>query len=248
MSGHSKWANIKRQKQANDLVRGNVFSKFSRVITLAVVEGGGITDPNHNVRLRLAIEKARQSNMPKYTIQRAIEKGVGPDRSQLKEITYEAFGPAGVGLMILVTTDNQNRTLAETRNILERYEAKMANQGSVSYLFRKCGVVVFDRKKVDEDSVIRFSEALQAFDIDEDDAHFSVYIPFENLGRIKDHTQGLTYETAEIDYKPISLIPVLDEQTSKRIISLVNVLEAHEEIQKVFTNADIPEQYLTNTS
>ncbi len=248
MSGHSKWANIKRQKQANDLVRGNVFSKLSRMITLAVLEGGGITDVEHNIKLRLAVEKAHQSNMPKENIKRAIEKGTGPDRSQLKEITYEAFGPASVGLIILATTDNQNRTLTEMRNILERHEGKMASQGSVSYLFRRCGVVVFDRKKVDEEKVFGFSEELQAFDIDEDETHFSVYISFENLGRIKNHLNGLIYETAEIDYKPISLIPIADEQTSKKIITLVNMLEVDDEIQKVFTNADIPEHYLTNAS
>jgi len=111
MSGHSKWANIKRQKQANDLVRGNVFSKLSRTITLAVIEGGNITDPEHNVKLRLAIDKARQLNMPKENIARAIDKAVGPDKTTLREIVYETFGPGGTAYMILVTTDNINRTL-----------------------------------------------------------------------------------------------------------------------------------------
>src|SRR3989304_8339146 len=101
MSGHSKWANIKRKKEANDKVKGNVFGKMSKIITLAVLEGGGMTDPDHNVKLRLAIEKAKSANMPKENIQRAIEKGTGPEKSQLKEIIYEGFAPGGVSLIIL---------------------------------------------------------------------------------------------------------------------------------------------------
>ncbi len=110
MSGHSRWVNIKRQKQANDLVRASLFSKLSRLITLTVIDGGGVTDPAHNVRLRLAIEKARHLNMPKDNIARAIEKGSGPDRGLLKEVVYEAFGASGSAMIILVTTDNINRT------------------------------------------------------------------------------------------------------------------------------------------
>lgn len=244
MSGHSKWANIKRQKQANDLVRGNLFSKLSRLITLAVAEGGGTTDPEHNVKLRLAVEKAHHLNMPKENIARAIEKGAGPDRGQLKEIIYEAFGPSGAAIMILVTTDNLNRTLSEIRSILERHHGKLGNQGSVSYLFNKCAVVIFKKSEVDEAKLFAFAEEIHATDIDEDDTHFSVYIPFENLGRIKDHIHDLKYETAEIDFKPLTQISITKEEDSKKIVSLVNALEEHNDIQKVFTNADIQEHFL----
>ena len=237
MSGHSKWANIKRQKQVNDLVRGNLFSKLSRAISLAVIEGGGITDSEHNVKLRLAVEKARQLNMPKDNIARAIERGAGPDRAQLKENIYEAYGPAGAAFMILVTTDNVNRTLSEIRSILERHEGKLASQGSVAYLFRKCAMVVINKSDSKEEDVFRFAEEVNAFDIDEDETHFSIYIPFENLRRIKGHV-------AEIDFKPLNPFPVTNEEHSKKIVSLVEVLEDHDDVQKVFTNADIHEHLL----
>lgn len=245
MSGHSKWANIKRQKQANDLVRGNLFSKLSRIITLAVIEGGGIVDPEHNVKLKLAIEKAHQLNMPKDNIKKAIEKAVGPDHTSIKEMVCEAFGPNGAALVILVTTDNVNRTLSEIRLILERHEGKLGNQGSVLYLFRKCAVVIFKKSEVEEGKVLSFSEEINAFDIDEDETHFSVYIPYENLGRIKDHIHDLKYETAEVDFKPATSLPISDEKKAKKIVSLVNVLEEDQDVQKVFTNADIPTHLLT---
>lgn len=240
MSGHSKWANIKRQKQANDLVRGNLFAKLSRMITLSVIDGGGITDPENNVKLRLMIEKARHLNMPKENIERAIEKGIGPINNQLKEVVYEAFGPSGCAMVILVTCDNINRSLSELRTILERHEGKLGHQGSVLYLFKKCAVVIFNKSIIDEKKLFSFSEEINAFDIDEDETHFSVYIPYENLGRIKDHIHDLKYETAEIDYKPTTVVPITDNEAAKKIVTLVNSLEEHSDVQKVFTNADIP--------
>lgn len=240
MSGHSKWANIKRQKQANDLVRGNLFSKLSRMITLAVIEGGGIIDPENNIKLKLAIEKAHQLNMPKENIKRAIDKAAGSDSALLKEMVYEAFGPHGAALAILLTTDNVNRTLSEIRTILERHEGKLGNKGSVLYLFKKCAVVVFKKSEVIEEKVLSFSDEIQAFDIDEDETHFSVYIPYENLGRIKDHIHDLKYESSEVDFKPIIPLPVEKEDVARKIVLLVNALEEQADIQKVFTNADIP--------
>lgn len=240
MSGHSKWANIKRQKQANDLVRGNLFSKLSRMITLAVIEGGRIIDPENNIKLKLAIEKAHRLNMPKENIKRAIDKAAGSDSTLLKEMVYEAFGPHGAAITILVTTDNANRALSEIRTILEHHEGKLGNKGSVLYLFKKCAVVVFKKSEVDEEKVLSFSVEIQAFDIDEDETHFSVYIPYENLGRIKDHIHDLKYESSEVDFKPIMPLPVEKEDEAKKIVSLVNVLEEQADVQKVFTNADIP--------
>jgi YebC/PmpR family DNA-binding regulatory protein len=135
MSGHNKWSKIKRGKEAKDKVRGNTFSKLSRLITLAVLEGGGITDPNNNIKLRLAIDKAKHFNMPKENIARAVARASGPDKSQIREVIYEGFASAGVGLIIYATTDNPNRTLSEIRNILERHQGKLGTPGSVSYLF-----------------------------------------------------------------------------------------------------------------
>lgn len=235
MSGHSKWANIKRQKQAADFVRGNIFSKISRLVTLAVIEGGGITDPDNNIKLRLAIEKAKQANMPKDNIKRAIEKGIGPDKATLKEVVYEAFSPGGVALIILATTDNINRTSSEIRNNLEKHGGKLANGGSISYLFKKCGMIVFKKSDAAEDQVFEFAQKINAFDIDSDETHFTVYFPFANLGKIKEYINDLKYEVAEIDYKPTSTV-VLSDADIKKLSVLVDDLEVLDDVHKVFAN------------
>lgn len=236
MSGHNKWSKIKRGKEAKDKIRGNVFSKLSRLITLAVIEGGGITDPEHNVKLRLVINKARQFNMPKENINRAIERASGSDKSQLKEIIYEGFAPGGVVLIIQTTTDNANRTLSEIRNILDKHQGKLGNQGSVKYLFDHCGLVVFEKNKVNEEQVLAFSEKINAFDIKEDDQTFLVYFPFENLGKVKDCLNGLETTSVEIDYKPKSLVAIKDSQIEEKIEGLIEALENLDDVQKVFTN------------
>jgi YebC/PmpR family DNA-binding regulatory protein len=236
MSGHSKWANIKRKKEANDKVKGNVFSKMSRLITLAVVEGGGITEPDNNVKLRLAIEKAHAVNMPKENIKRAIERGVGPDKNQIKEIVYEGFGPYGVNLMILGTTDNPNRTLSEIRNILEKYQGKLGGLGSVSYQFRKCGLITFSKSIINQNKILEISDRLNAFDLNEDDQKYYVYFPYEDLGHIKSKLQDTKYDSAEVDFKPQTIMPFEDDEKLKKISELIDLLEASDDIQKVFTN------------
>lgn len=236
MSGHSKWANIKRKKEANDKLKGNIFSKLSRLITLAVLEGGGITDPDNNVKLRLAIEKAHASNMPKDNIKRAIERGVGPNKSQIKEIIYEGFGPYGVNLIILGTTDNPNRTLSEIRNILERHQGKLGNSGSVSYQFLKCALAVFSKATLSQDKILEISDNLKAYDIGEDDQKFYVYFPYQDLGHIKDILKDTQYETAEIYFKPQTILHLDDDEKLKKVSELIDSLEALDDIQKVFTN------------
>ena len=239
MSGHNKWSKIKRGKETKDKVRGNIFSKLSRLITLAVLDGGGITDPNHNVKLHLAIDKAKQFNMPKENINRAIERASGLDKTQLKEVVYEGFAPGGAALIILATTDNPNRTLSEIRNILEKHQGKLGNQGSVKYLFQRCGLVSFDKIKVKEESVLDFAEKIKAFDIEQDVDNFFVYFPFENLGKTKEFLGGLEGHHAEIDYKPNSSMPIFDRKRGERITDLIEVLEQLDDIHKVFTNAEL---------
>lgn len=236
MSGHSKWANIKRKKEANDKVKGNIFGKLSRLITLAVVEGGGISDPENNVKLRLAIEKAHSSNMSKENIKRAIERGSGPDRSQIKEIIYEGFGPYGVNLMILGATDNPNRTLSEVRNLLERHQGKLGNQGSVSYQFKKCGLISFSKTDVTQEKILEISDLLNAFDFTDDDQNYYVYFPYEDLGHIKSKLENIKYVSAEVDFKPQTIMPLDDDEKLKKISELIDSLEALDDIQKVFTN------------
>ena len=239
MAGHSKWANIKRKKEAEDKKRGQIFSKLSRMITLAVLAGGGITDPEKNVKLRLAVEKAKEANMPKENILRAIERAKKPEGSALKEVIYEAFGPEGVGFIIEGSSDNPNRTLNEVKNVLARFGAKLATPGAVSYLFKRCGLVIVKKEKVSEEKIFELGEKLSAFDIDQDEEVFYLYFPFENLGKVREVFDLVQPDTVEIDYKPNSLIKISSKEKAKTILDLVEALESLDDIQKVYFNCDI---------
>lgn len=240
MSGHSKWSQIKRQKQANDLLKGNIFSKLSNAITLAVLEGGGLTDADNNVKLRLVIEKARQLNMPKENIKRAIEKGTGSNKDQLKEIIYEGFAPYGISLLIQTTTDNPNRTFSEVRNILEKHNGKLGSQGSVSYLFQKCGQIDLDKKNFSEADLFNFAEKVQAFDIRETEISFIVYFPFENLKLASNNLVKITSNQPEIVYLPISSIELKKDNEKQKIMETVEALENLDDVHRVFTNSMFP--------
>lgn len=241
MSGHSKWANIKRKKAANDKVKGATFAKLSRIITLAVVEGGGLPDPNHNFKLRLAIDKARSYNMPRDNIQRAIDRASGPEKNQLKEVIYEGFAPYGVALLLQATTDNANRTVNEIKNHLEKNGGKLGSQGSVSYIFRKCGLIIFEKLQSEEDAIFAFAEAMDAIDIDTVESSYYVYIPFEFFGKINNHLGSLKPHLTEIDYKPTNLVSVATHDQVRQILSLVDSLEALDDVHKVFSNLEIPD-------
>jgi len=205
------------------------------LITLAVLEGGGIIEPENNVKLRLAIEKAKSVNMPKENIKRAIEKGSGPNKILLKEIIYEGFGPYGVFLLILSTTDNSNRTSSEIRNMLEKHSGKLGTPGSVAYLFKKCAFVSFMKSEVNEESVFKIGEELQAFDINEDDSHFFVFFPFSNFGLLKAHLNNIKYDLAEIDFLPTMPIK-LEPDKEKKILDIIEALESLDDIQRVYSN------------
>ncbi len=235
MSGHSKWANIKRKKEANDKVKGALFSKLSRLITLAVLEGGG-PDPDSNFKLRLEIDKARSANMPKENISRAIEKGSGPNKALIKEVYYEGFGPHGTAFIIQATTDNPNRTVNEIKNTLDQAGGKLGGQGSVSYLFKKCGIILIDKKINTEDQVFTFSERIQAFDMDQDEEYYSLYIPFEQLGKVKEVIGDVKSEPAEIYFKPIAGISLPSEKEIQQVVSIIDLLESLNDVHKVFSN------------
>jgi len=216
------------------------------MITLAVITNSGISDPQKNVKLRLAIEKAKQANMPKENINRAIEKATKPDNSSLKEIIYEAFGPEGVALIIEGSSDNPNRTLSELRNVLSNFNAKLATPGAVSYLFKKCGLVIIKKEKVSEEKIFELADKLYSFDIDQDEEVFYIYFPFENLGHVKEIFGEITPDSVEIDYKPQTLIKVTDKQKAKTIIDLIQALENLDDIQKVYFNAEITYEFYQN--
>ncbi len=235
MSGHSKWSKIKRQKEVSDKIKGNTFSKLSRLITLAVVEGGGIGDPENNVRLRLAIEKAKALNMPKDNINRAIEKASGPSKSALREVIYEAFAPGGVAVLIIATTDNPNRTLSEVRNTLEKNGGKLAGQGSASYLFKRCGFLVYNKEQVSEDKVLSIASKLDAFDLNQEDNRYLIYFPIENLNKVKEVTLESPPQSMETIFKPTSLIAVGGDDLIK-ITRIIEELENLDDVHEVYSD------------
>lgn len=235
MSGHSKWSQIKRQKGINDQKRGQIFSKLSRLITLAVKEGGGITDPSNNLKLRLAVERAKAENMPRENVMRAIEKAKGEGGAGLKEIIYEAFAPKGVHLLIKVLSDNPNRTHSEVKNLIERLGGKMGTPNSVAYQFKKCGVVVFNKNQADETAVFSFAEKAGSFDIEEDDASYIVYIPFEKIGQVHDNLSGLEASNIEVFYRP-DITVSLGAADALTIEHLIESLDDLEDVDKVYAN------------
>lgn len=238
MSGHSKWANIKRKKEANDKVKGAAFAKLSRNITLAVIEGGGVVSPDDNFKLRLAVDKAKASNMPKDTIARAIEKGHGPNSALLKEIIYEAFGPHGVAFVIQCTTDNSTRTHNEVRIVLEGRGGKMGSQGSVSYLFQKCAVMQFDLKSATEDMVFAFAETVHAYDIDEGEGTITIYFPFESFGEARVALGALVPTLSEIEYRPLSKVSVGSQDEAQKVIDVAEAIEELDDVQHVYMNLE----------
>ncbi len=239
MSGHSKWSKIKRGKGIKDEQKGQMFSKLSRFITLAVKEGGGISDPDKNVRLRLAVMKAKEFNMPKENIARAIEKAKGSQDVDLKEIVYEGFGQGGVSLIIIAATDNPNRTLSEIRKILEQAGGKLGSAGSALYNFEKCGVVVFDKQAISENMVLQLMGKIQAQDIEEDESNFVLYVPFEELGHVEKNIDQAFPKPTTIDifYRPLTTIDISDKEIADKILSLVETLEELDDVHKVYVNS-----------
>ncbi len=235
MAGHSKWANIKRKKEAYDKIRGNLFSKLSRLITVAVIEGGGVTNPEHNVKLRLAIEKAKEANMPKDKIERAISRGLGPEKDQIREIVYEGFAPHNVSLIILATTDNPNRTLSEIRNVLDKYGGKIGEKGTVSYLFDQLGKVIIEKGSLTEEEIFDLADQIQAIDFEIIDNQCLFYIPFTNIGKAKEVFKNNKILELETIYKPKMPISLTPDQKQKNNL-LINEIEELNDVHKVFSN------------
>lgn len=246
MSGHSKWSQIKRKKGIKDQERGKLFSKLSRMITLSVIDGGGIANPVKNAKLRLMIEKAKSFNMPKDNIVRAIEKANHPEEQNLKEVIYEGFGPNGIVFMILASTNNPNRICSNIRSELEKYGGKLGGSNSVAYLFEKCGVAVFEKDKINEVQILDLASKFEALDLKETKNIFIIYFPFDNLGRIGDFLQGVSFFDADVNYKPLIPISLKDKEIVQKIAILMEVLENLDDVYKVFTNLDSFDDLITN--
>jgi len=244
MSGHSKWANIKHAKGKMDAQRGKVFSKLSREITVAAKQGGG--DPDGNPRLRLAMEKAREANMPKDNIERAIAKATGPGEGiQLEEVTYEGYGPAGVAILVDAVTDNKNRTASDVRYIFDRNSGKMGSAGTVAWMFQKKGVITVSAKDVSEDDLLSGAVDAGAEDLVRDGDLFSVTTPFEKLSAVADALKTKKFPVVRSEVLQVAQNTIrVDGEDARHLIKLMQALEDHDDVHNVHANFDIPDEIL----
>ncbi len=244
MSGHSKWSQIKRQKGVADVKRGNLFTKAAREVMLAAKEGG--PDPEANFRLRLAMDRARSVNMPKDSIQRAIERGGGGgEGSQLESIVYEGYGPGGVSVMVEATTDNRNRTAGEIRAVFTRHNGKLGESGSVQWLFEQKGVIELDAPAGKVDDIELAAIDAGADDVAADRDLVTVYTAPRDFERIRKKLEetGLKIGSAELSMRPTSTVRV-EGDAAQKVIRLVEALEELDDVQMVHANFDIPEEVL----
>ena len=238
MAGHSKWANIKHKKARQDAKRGKVFTRLIREITVAARLGGG--DPADNPRLRAAMDKALGQNMPKDTIERAIERGAGGgEGSNVEELTYEGYGPGGVAILVEVMTDNRNRTVAEVRHAFNKHGGNLGTDGSVAYLFSRQGVVSF-APGTDEEQVMEVSLEAGAEDIDvEEDGSISVITPWESLS---DVTRALAEGRLEPEHAEVTMVPstylTCDDEQAEAVLKLIDALEELDDVQNVYSNGE----------
>jgi YebC/PmpR family DNA-binding regulatory protein len=244
MAGHSKWANIKHRKAAQDKKRGKIWTKLIREVTVAAREGGA--DPNANPRLRLAMDKAFGANMPKDTVDRAIKRGAGgADGESYEEIRYEGYGVGGTAVMVDCMTDNRNRTAAEVRHAFTKHGGNLGTDGSVSYLFTKQGVISF-QPGVDEDAVMEAALDAGAEDVvSNDDGSLDVITTPEDFTAVKEAltTAGLDTDVAEVTYNA-STQAELDQEAAEKLLRMVDSLEDLDDVQEVYTNADISDEIM----
>ena len=243
MSGHSKWATIKHKKGAADAKRGQIFTKLIKEISIAARLGGG--DANSNPRLRTAVLKARTANMPKDNIDRAIKKGLGElDGVSYTEITYEAYGPGGVAILVDVLTDNKNRTAADIRYILNKGGGNLGEAGSVSYLFKRKGIIGFDSTKYTEDQILEVALDAGAEDVSTEGTTIEVTTEPDDFEKVLGALEkaGFAHSSAEITKVADSYITLENEKTGK-VIRLIENLDNHDDVQSVSSNIDIPDDY-----
>ena len=246
MSGHSKWSSIKHKKGAADAKRGQLFSKLSRAIIVAAKEGGA--DPDGNLALQNAIEKARSYSMPKDNIERAVAKGSGADAdgSSYETVVYEGYGPEGVAVLVEAVTDNRNRTASEVRHAFTKHGGNLGTTGAVAWQFERRGVLLVAADGVDEDDLVLTAAEAGADDVELDGSSFVVTSPPESLTPVREalHAAGLAVESVGLAMVPKTTVAVSDESTARRIMNLVEGLEETEDVQDVYANFDIPEAVL----
>jgi YebC/PmpR family DNA-binding regulatory protein len=237
MSGHSKWAQIKRQKGAADQKRGATFSKLSNLITLAARNG---SDPNMNFQLRMAVDQAKAANMPNDNIKRAIERATGVGANALENILFEAYGSGGIAFLIESATDNRNRATSEIRAILNKYDGKLAQAGSVAYLFRQRGLLTYEveQSKVEELELSAIEAG--ADDVCQEQIGVFVYTNPKELDQVRQYLEGVGFKSANLEliWEPISTITV-DKEKADKLITVSQLLEDLDDVTRVFSNFEI---------
>jgi YebC/PmpR family DNA-binding regulatory protein len=243
MSGHSKWSTIKRKKGAEDARRGKIFTRLAREITIAAKNGG---DPSSNSSLRLAMDKARASNMPKDNIERAIKRGTGElEGGEVEEIIYEGYGPHGVAVLVKCLTDNRNRTIADVRRVFNRSGGNMAEAGAVAWMFDTKGYITVERDNRDPDDIFMMAVDAGAEDVETSDEFVEIYTEPGNLHWVRESLagRGLTIEEAELSLVPKTLM-TLDEKDTLQVMNMIEALEELDDVQQVYSNLDISEEIL----
>lgn len=238
MSGHSKWATIKRKKAAIDAKRGKIFTKLIKEVTIAAREGGG--DPSGNPRLRLAVDNAKAANMPSDNIDRAIKKATGElEGVSYHEITYEGYGPNGVALLVESVTDNKNRTVAEVRHLFSKYGGSMGETGSVAWMFEKKGIITLPEQGKNEDEIFELITEAGAENLEQEDGFFEVTTSIEEFEPVRKAlvNASIKIENASLQWIAKNTLPVSGE-TSDKVMKLIEALEDNDDVQNVYTNAD----------
>ena len=246
MSGHSKWSKVKRFKGAIDAKRGNLFSKFSKEITIAAKTGGG--DPNGNLRLRSAIQVARGQSMPNDNIERAIRRGTGEgsEAQHFEEIVYEGYGPGGVAVIVEAATDNKNRTAAEIRSIFSKNNGNLGSTGSVSYMFHKKGQITVQYSSINEDRILELALEAGAEELTTDEDQYVITTSHDQLYAVAEALKnaGVTTDGQKFTFIPDTTVPVADESVALQVLRLCDALDEDDDVQNVYSNLEIPDELL----
>ena len=238
MSGHSKWSQIKRQKEKTDIKKGLTFTKLANAIIIAVRQGGGAADPNQNFRLRLAIDSARAYNMPKENIERAIQRAAKKEGGDIEEVIYEGFAPGGVSVIVEAVTDNSQRTTAEIKNLFNKAGGSFGQPGSVLYQFTQVGKITVGKNGNTFDEIFSIAVESGAEDIEEEDGNILVFTSAFDLSKIRDSLvrSGLKILDARLTRKPTITTEVLDTQKLSKIKNFLETINSLEDVQNVYSN------------
>lgn len=238
MSGHSKWATIKRKKAANDAARGKIFTKLIKEITIAARDGGG--DPEGNPRLRLAIMNAKANNMPQENITRAIKKGTGElEGVKYEEINYEAYAPHGAAVIIECVTDNRNRTVAELRHLISKHHGNMGETGSVNWMFERKGVILVTKDNHTEEEIMEAILDAGVDDLKDESQFFEVITSVENFEKVRKAIEANKYKIENASLQYVAKNPLkLDDKCTAEVMKFIEVIEDHDDVQNVYTNVE----------